>query len=308
VRVAVLGSSVRPAASRHALRNAAALKRRVVLGVLVGLSLLMITLYFRESPNGGLHALQDAGATVLRPFQVAAERVVRPFRDAYGYVSDVSGAKAENERLRSEIETLRQQVAQYRGAWDENQILRAYVDYKAPPRFPQDYDTAVVAAVVARPSPQFQQRITISAGSEHGVQENDPVMGRQGLVGLVTDVSAKTAQVTLLSDGSSAVSAEVVGRDATGLIVSGSLGGELLALDLVGKQFEVRRRDLVMTAGSRIGQEPSFYPRGIPIGVVTFVSQRSTEPYKTIQVEPHEDFDALQSVKVLITERDRDAR
>ena len=37
------------------------------------LSLVLITIYFREPAGGGLHGVQSAGATVLRPFEVAAE-------------------------------------------------------------------------------------------------------------------------------------------------------------------------------------------------------------------------------------------
>ena len=42
------------------------------------LSLVLITLSFREPAGGGLHTVQSAGATVLRPFEVGAERVAAP--------------------------------------------------------------------------------------------------------------------------------------------------------------------------------------------------------------------------------------
>jgi cell shape-determining protein MreC len=71
-----------------------------VAGVLVLLSIALITIYFRESAGGGLHQVQSAGATVLRPFEVAADRVSRPFRDAYGYFAGLVHAKSENNRLR----------------------------------------------------------------------------------------------------------------------------------------------------------------------------------------------------------------
>ena len=35
-------------------------------GLLVFLSIVLITIYFREPSNGGLHGVQSAGATVLR--------------------------------------------------------------------------------------------------------------------------------------------------------------------------------------------------------------------------------------------------
>ena len=72
-RIAVLGSPAprsRPAGLSS--RSATAVKRRVVAGVLVLLSLVLITVYFREPAGGGLHGVQSTGATVLRPFEVGA--------------------------------------------------------------------------------------------------------------------------------------------------------------------------------------------------------------------------------------------
>ena len=73
---------------------------------------MLITIYFRESPTGGLHTAQDVGATVLRPFQVGAERVAQPFRDVYGWFAELFDAKAENERLRREHVEARQRAIQ----------------------------------------------------------------------------------------------------------------------------------------------------------------------------------------------------
>jgi len=40
-----------------------------------------LTISFRSPTSGALHDVQGYGATALRPFQIAAERVARPFRD-----------------------------------------------------------------------------------------------------------------------------------------------------------------------------------------------------------------------------------
>ena len=77
------------------------LRRRIVAACSSLLSLVLITVYFREPAGGGLHGVQSAGATVLRPFEVGAERVARPFRDAYGWFAGLVDAKSENATLRS---------------------------------------------------------------------------------------------------------------------------------------------------------------------------------------------------------------
>src|SRR5207253_8257180 len=85
-RLAVLGSPVpRSRPTGYSSRSATAVRRRVVAGVLVFVSIVLITIYFREPAGGSLHGIQSGGATVLRPFEVGAERVASPFRDGYGW-------------------------------------------------------------------------------------------------------------------------------------------------------------------------------------------------------------------------------
>src|SRR3954447_17038069 len=104
VRLAVLGSSVqRAAASGYPSSRSSALKRRIVVGLLVLLSLVLITVSFRST---ALDGAQGTAAAVLRPFEVAADRVSRPFRDAAGWGRGLVHAKAENQRLRAQIQSL----------------------------------------------------------------------------------------------------------------------------------------------------------------------------------------------------------
>src|SRR3989442_15266409 len=105
--MAVLGSSVqRSAPSGSPTTRSSPLRRRIVVGGLVLLSLVLITASFRSN---ALDPAQSAAASGLRPFEIAAERVSRPFRDAWGWSSDLVHARSENERLRKQISELRSQ-------------------------------------------------------------------------------------------------------------------------------------------------------------------------------------------------------
>jgi rod shape-determining protein MreC len=301
VRLAVLGSSVqRPQAQKLSSRTGTALRRRIVMGCLVLLSLVLITAYFREPANGGLHAAQDAGASALRPFQVGVERVVRPFRDAWGWFDGLLDAKADNERLVEELTAVRQELAQNKAASQQNADLRQQLGIDAPPRF-----DLVPAVIVSHAAKQFEQDVVVSVGSDHGVDVNDPVVTAKGLVGRVVHVTSGTARVTLLTDASTYVSAEDADTGATGLVGAGRAGSGSLVLDMVDKRFEVAVGDTVVTSGSRRGEESSLYPRGIPIGEVTSVGRSDIDVYMQIQVRPYVDFGSLDAVTVLAsTERD----
>ena len=76
------------------------------MGCLVLASLVLITVSFRST---ALDGVQGVGATVLRPFETAADRVTRPFRDTVGWFQGLVNAKNENAKLRAQVAALQQE-------------------------------------------------------------------------------------------------------------------------------------------------------------------------------------------------------
>ena len=153
VRLAVLGSSVQRATpSGFPSSRSSALRRRIVVGVLVLASLVLITLSFRSS---ALDGVQGTGAAVLQPFEIAADRVTRPFRDTIGWFRGLVDAKSENKRLRAENEALRQQHILDESAIQQNVELQKELHYSGPPST-AGFDR-VDAAVLANPQGVLDQ-------------------------------------------------------------------------------------------------------------------------------------------------------
>lgn len=269
-----------------------------MLGVLIVVSLVLITVYFRESDGGVLHNVQSAGSTVLRPFQIGATRVARPFQDLYDYVSGLVNAKSERDRLRAENESLRKQLIQYQFAQQENKTLRTALNYISGPRL-KDY-TPVTAGIISKPASQFEQQVVIAAGKGDGIKLNDPVVTAAGLVGKVTKVAGSEAQVTLLTDEESAVSAIDIHTRAEGIVRHGHGPGSSLFLDQVPKAEHVAVGDKVVTSGWHSGSLSSIYPQGILIGTVSSAGFSSNDLFARVQVTPYVDFSSLDSVIVLV--------
>lgn len=298
--MAVLGSSVQRSRSKnqYAGRSRSALVRRLVLAGLVVAALALLTVSFRSPDSGFLHDVQGAGAAALRPFQVAAERVARPFRDVYGYFSGLAGAKSENEKLKQQVRELRAEAtANLAGARRADELQRL-LDYQQGPTYPKDY-RAVNTTVISFPSGPFAQQIAIAAGSSSGIGINTPVVSADGLVGRVTNVGHSTAVVTLLTDPDSAVSARDLKTGVSGQIRHGQ--GNTLLLDRVPKEQDVFKNDVIVTEGTRDRRYPSLYPYGIPIGRVVSVGRSDIASYITVQVEPFAQFDSLDSVAALVS-------
>jgi rod shape-determining protein MreC len=273
--------------------------RRAVAAVLILVSLALLTVYLRESDEGGLHGAQRVGLAILAPFEVAGERIARPFQDAYGYVSDLVSEKESTDRLEARIQQLQEELRQAQAASSENERLRELLAFVDGPRFPANFDP-VTTRVIAQPSNAYNQRVLVAAGSDEGVKVGAPVMTGDGLVGVVTKVTSGYAQVTLLTDPSMFVSAQDADTEARGDVRASASAGAGLILDRVDKELVVEPGDTVITSGWSSGEIASLYPFGIPIGEVTSVGRQDIELYMRIQVEPFVDFDSLSEVVVLV--------
>lgn len=266
------------------------------------LALALITVSFRSSDDGAVSSAQNASASALRPFEIGIERVARPFRDGWAWFDSLLTARDDAKELRDENERLRQQAIRSEFARRENAKLKALLDFRQGPTFPEGFD-GLAAAVIARPAGAYAQAVVVAVGKNDGVEAGAPVVSADGLVGLVTRIGSRTARVTLLSDEQSAVSALDVRSNASGIVRHGRGAGATLILDRVPKEADVKVGDTIVTAGWRSNRLESLYPKGIQIGRVTSVGQTDTDLYKQVQVEPFADLGSLDAVLVL-TERE----
>jgi len=297
-RVAVLGSSVRRSRSdRYPSRGRSALVRRLVLAFLVLAALALLTISFRSPTSGPLHEVQSAGATVLRPFEIAAQRVARPFRDVYGYFHDLVNAKSENEKLKKELRDTRRDANAKTAAAQRTAELEALLHFRQSNRYPQDY-TSVNTTVISYPNAAFAQTVTIAAGESSGIRNHTPVITGDGLIGSVTNVTRDQAQVTLLTDPDMSVPARDANNGVAGLIRHGE--GDTLVFDRVAKEHDVKEGDLVVTQGTVDRRYPSIYPYGLPIGRVLSVGRSDIATFLTVTVEPFASFDSLDAVAALV--------
>ncbi len=297
-RVAVLGTSVqRSRNERRPPRGRNAHVRRAVLLGLVLLALVLLTISFRSPTSGALHTMQGYGATALKPFQVAADRVARPFRDAYDYVSGLANAKSENAKLKRENRQLRAQAVANVDAARQVAELKALLHFEELKTFPSQY-RAVNTTVISFPGTPFAQQVTIAAGAGSGVRLNTPVVTADGLIGRVTNVFPNTAQVTLLTDPESSVPAVDVTHGVSGLIRRGPHG--TFIFDRVPKEAVVKKGDVIVTRGTVDRRYPDYYPRGIPIGDVLSASPSDIATFLTVQVTPYADFGSLDAVAALV--------
>jgi rod shape-determining protein MreC len=266
---------------------------------LVVLSLGLLTASYRST---ALDPVESTAASVLRPFQIASHRVARPFRDAANWTHGLFNARSENKRLQAENARLRQLNAKLQNAFQENALLHKELRYVTGPSFPKNYDE-VGARVLSSPS-SLDQSVTISAGRNQGIEVDDVVLTDQGLVGTISKVLGSEARVTLITDPASAVRAvDAQNLSAVGILEHGT-GPTSLVLDNVGKDKpQVGSGDMIMTAGSAPGPLQSLFPRNIPIGFVSSVSQTDTDIYQNIQVTPFVDVSSLESVLVLIPKK-----
>jgi rod shape-determining protein MreC len=281
-------------------------RRRAALAIFVALSVALLTAYFGESGGGVLHALQRGAQEALAPIETGASRALKPVRDLFGWVGDTVDAKDENKRLRQEVERLRGELARAETARRDARELRGLVGLHRDEGFPQG-TRPVTARVIARSPTVWFSSVKIDKGSNDGVRLDQPVIASGGLAGKVTSVSGGTAQVTLLTDASSAVSAQVMPEGANGIVKPEVGNPRDLLLDFVEKGRRVTEGTTVVTSGFTSSRVESLFPRGIPIGTVTEVDLDEIELYQRVHIRPFADLRRLDWMQVL-TARGRPAQ
>ncbi len=244
-------------------------RRRAVLGVLVLISVVLLTAYFGESSSSPLHSVQRGVVAAVSPIEDGASTVLSPFRNVSDWVSTTLRAKSENAQLRHENANLTDQNAVYKQkAIRESQLA-------AELHLTQDIGIAnqnpVSASVINRDPNLWYQQVEVNRGSSSGVHDGDAVLSDGALVGKVSETTGSTSEVVLITDHTVEVASEVQDAQGDTGILQPVLGNDLELEDLP-RNAAVSAGQTVVTAGfkdpSDLSQSGSLYPSAIPIGRV----------------------------------------
>jgi rod shape-determining protein MreC len=268
-------------------------RRRAVLALLVVLSLLLLTAYFGESPNGRLHTVQQDFLTVVSPIQDGANKALKPVRDLFGWFGNALHAKSELAQSLKQTDQLRRElVADQAEKRSYRQLVKlTHLDELGV----SDY-RPVTATVVDKNPNLWYSTVDIDEGESSGVRVNDPVVNEAGLVGRVVAAVSDAAEVDLITDSSMGVSARVGTSTATGLLQPKVGEPNDLLLNYLPTSFKPVEDEYVVTAGSATAGE-SLYPPGLVIGQVTSINEESA--YTSVNVRPIANLHALDIVQVL---------
>lgn len=270
-------------------------RRRAVLTLLVLGSFLLLTITYGQTSGG----LQRGVSTIFSPLQSVTDRALKPARDLIDWFDKTFDARGENSELKAELADARQQAVAGQEALQENAQLRKLVELDRNPPLAESAYKPVTGQVIGRSPTVWSSTVNIDVGSGDGVRVGDPVISGDGLVGTVASTQGGSAQVTLITDHASAVSAKVLPGGVQGVVTPEVGNPEDLILEFLNSTKQVHGSQAVVTSGWCAQGLCSLYPPGLPIGEVTNASIVTQVARQQVHLKPFADIANLDLVQVL---------
>jgi rod shape-determining protein MreC len=284
---------------------------RLLVVALVSLSLVIITLDYREGSTGPLAEAGRWTQTAMAPLQQAVSTVTRPVGDFFSGLAHLPSLQRENTDLKAQLADAQAAAAGQANVEEQLKTLTDLVDLKT-----QLFPTGVAAIVIGNGVSNFEWSITIDKGSDDGVQVDQPVVAGSAttprLVGRVVQVTPISATVELLLDQNFAVAGRLSDASrATGLVQGqGEQDPAMtgIAPDAGGRiQLNGDQPVEVFTMSYEINGQHGRYPPGILIGEVSSVIESTNALETAVTVRPAVDFSSLEYVLVLQTDQSQGA-
>lgn len=259
---------------------------------LVFFGLLSLALLFTDTRYRYLEHIREAVAVALYPLQ----RALMAPGLAVGYFARYLASKgdlaAANAVLERELATNAPAVQGYGAERRENAQLRELLALS------RQYDGAAIAAqVLYTGRDPFSQKLYIDRGTKDGVEAGDGVIDDTGVVGQVTRVLPRLAEVTLITDREQAVPVKVE-RSGARSVMFGNGTGRAPELRFTAPSADLRAGDRLVTSGI-----DGTYPAGLAVAVVTEVAKNTGEMFAHITCRPLAGVDRSQYLLVLARPR-----
>ncbi len=227
------------------------------------------------------HTQQLYIATVIESFVLdTVAPIVSAIQKPIHIIRDISTNFTTHKELQTEILRLTQQNA---NLLMTNTALRQYAFIKKDAALKMPLVTSLpetqilhhkyhIATTLNQPS--LGQHLFINISKDMGIEKNDIALGSKGIIGRVTKVGARSAQIATLLDPTFRIPVEVMGIQA----IAAGTGSETMELTHIkDAQHSINVGDIVLTSGFG-----GIYPKALPVGIIASVDN------KLIRIQPFE--------------------
>ncbi len=259
---------------------------KIFLGVLAALLVLIICSATIGSTSSGFLSV------VVSPVQKLSSWITNSATGFFSNIANSGKNASENEQLKEEIASLREQLIDYDDTLTENEQLKEMLGLKSEN---DDYDY-LAASVIGRDSDDRYGSFQIDKGSLNGVELYDPVITRDGLVGYVSKLSPTTARVSTILGTDINVGAYGLYSGETGVVTGDTplaVKGQCKMKYLL-RDSAMAKSELVATTGLS-----GIFPKGLVIGTVQELVPESGGTSVYAVIEPAAQITDLQSVFII---------
>jgi rod shape-determining protein MreC len=264
---------------------------------------ILVGVLFLQVLGLAVQVKRGADAENTRLIRIWAVRAITPFERALVWAQNgtsdlwhnyffLRGVRAENRRLKGEIEEMRLQEVRMKEDAAQAQRLQSLLAFKE-----QFIVKPLAAQVIGSSGSDLSRSIYIDKGSNEGIAPDMAVITAGGIVGKVLRVYPSTSLVLMINDQSSGVGAMLEKSRLQG-VVRGTPNGELI-MERVMSDEQVSAGETVLSSGG-----DQIFPKGLPLGTVSKVSP-GREMFLNIHVKPAADLSRVEEVLVVTEKQER---
>ena len=209
------------------------------------------------------------------------------------FYSLVEEKKTINQ-LRLKIDKLQEDNKMMKMNLQRIDILQSEIDRlrSIKSKMTKKIETIKIAKIIQRDVIPDKESIKMSIGSKDYLKIGQTVMGTNGLVGQVVEVSMYSSKVLLITDVNSNVPA-IVARTGKQVIVKGRSQDDFLELSFVKNDSDIRSGDLIVTSN-----QAGRFIASLNIGRVIEIIRNEGERFATVIIEPSEYINNINEVIV----------
>lgn len=209
------------------------------------------------------------------------------------YLNIVGVKKQNTDLLKANLE-LRAKLGELTELKLENERLNSLLN------FAKSTEMHMLAArIIGNDLIPDHHSITIDRGEQHGVKKSMAAITSGGVVGYVIQVQQMTAQILLLTDRYAVIDAMIQRSRSRGVVEGKSR--EASRFNFSQRDDDILTGDLVVTSGF----DP-YFPKGFPIGVVTYVRKNQYEMSQLVELKPMIDPYSIEEVFIVLSAKNED--